>query len=130
RDPGSLMMGADESWGQMYVAPESVVAPSSIPIPTSLQPFDFETQSAAPIIEVSDFTGAAIQAAIDQAAAMPAGTNPVVHLKKGAYNVSSTITVPGQIPITIVGDGAVDSVLQWTGTGAGPVLWLKGPSRA
>jgi hypothetical protein len=130
RDPGSLMMGADESWGQMYVDQQSVVAPSSIQTPASLQPFDFAPQRAAPIIEVSDFTGAAIQAAINQAAAMPAGTNPVVHLKKGTYNVSSTITVPGQIPITIVGDGAVDSVLSWTGAGAGPVVWLQGPSRA
>src|SRR5262249_7409393 len=117
RDPASLLMGADEQWGQMYVDQQSVVAPSSIQAPTSLQPFDFEPQRAAPIIEVSDFTGAAIQAAINQAAAMPAGTNPVVHLKKGTYNVSSTITVPGQIPITIVGDGAVDSVLAWTGAG-------------
>jgi hypothetical protein len=128
RDPGSLLMGADESWGQMFVGPESVVAPSSIQIPTSLQPFDFEPQRAAPIIEVSDFTGAAIQAAINQAAAMPVGTNPVVHLKKGVYNVSSTITVPGNIPITIEGDGP-SSGLGWTGTGGGPVVWLQGPSR-
>jgi hypothetical protein len=132
RDPASLLMGADEQWGQMYTDQQSVVAPSSIQIPTSLQPFDFAPTRAAPIIEVSDFTGAAIQAAINQAAAMPAGTNPVVHLKKGTYNVSSTITIPGQIPITIVGDGASEhgSVLAWTGgPGAGPVVWLKGPSR-
>ena len=82
RDPGSLLMGADEQWGQMYVDQQSVVAPSSIQIPTSLQPFDFEPMRAATIIEVSDFTGAAIQAAINQAAAMPAGTNPVVHLQE------------------------------------------------
>src|SRR5262249_55557743 len=51
--------------------------------------------------------------------------------KKGIYNVSSTITVPNQIPITIEGDGASDngSVLHWSGTGPGPVVWLKGPSR-
>ena len=132
RDPASLLMGADEQWGQIYVDQQSVVAPSSIQIPTSLQPFDFEPMRAATIIEVSDFTGAAIQAAINQAAAMPAGTNPVVHLKKGSYDVSSTITIPAQIPITIVGDGASEhgSVLAWTGTGAGPVVWLEGPSRA
>ena len=132
RDPASLLMGADEQWGQIYVDQQSVVAPSSIQAPTSLQPFDFEPMRAATIIEVSDFTGAAIQAAIDQAAAMPAGTNPVVHLKKGSYDVSSTITIPAQIPITIVGDGASEhgSVIAWTGTGAGPVVWLEGPSRA
>jgi Ca2+-binding RTX toxin-like protein len=131
RDPGSLLMGADEQWGQMYVDQQSVVAPSSIEIPTALQPFDFEPRRAATIIEVNDFTGTAIQAAINKAAAMPAGTNPVVHLKKGTYNVSSTITIPAQIPITIMGDGASEhgSVLRWTGTGAGPVVWLQGPSR-
>src|SRR5262249_41550883 len=101
---------------------------SSIQIPTSLQPFDFEPMRAAPIIEVSDFTGAAIQAAINQAAAMPVGANPVVHLKKGTYNVSSTIIIPAQIPMTNVGDGA-STGLTWTGTGPGPVVWLQGPSR-
>ena len=125
-------MGADEQWGQIYIDQQSVVAPSSIQTPTSLQPFDFEPMRAATIIEVNDFTGAAIQAAINQAAAMPAGSNPVVHLKKGAYDISSTITIPAQIPITIVGDGASEhgSVLAWTGTGAGPVVWLEGPNRA
>ena len=132
RDPSSLLMGADEQWGQIYVDQQSVVAPSSIQTPTSLQPFDFEPMRAATIIEVNDFTGAAIQAAINQAAAMPAGTNPVVHLKKGTYDISSTITIPAQIPITILGDGASEhgSVLAWTGTGAGPVVWLEGPNRA
>src|SRR5262249_35288849 len=61
RDPASLLMGADESFGQMFVDQQSVVSPSSIQIPTSLQPFDFEPTRAAPIIEVSDFTGTAIQ---------------------------------------------------------------------
>jgi hypothetical protein len=132
RDPSSLLMGADEQWGQIYVDQQSVVAPSSIQIPTSLQPFDFEPLRAATIIEVNDFTGAAIQAAINQAAAMPAGTNAVVHLKKGTYDISSTITIPAQIPITIQGDGASEngSVLQWRGTGPGPVVWLEGPNRA
>ena len=132
RDPSSLLMGADEQWGNIYIDQQWVVAPSSIQIPTSLQPFDFEPMRAATIVEVNDFTGAAIQDAINQAAAMPAGSNPVVHLKKGTYDISSTITIPAQIPITIVGDGASEhgSVLAWTGTGAGPVVWLEGPNRA
>ena len=132
RDPGSLLMGADEQWGQMYVDQQSVVAPSSIQVPTSLQPFEFEPMRAATIVEVNGFTGAAIQAAINQAAAMPAGTNPVVHLQKGTYAVSSTITIPAEVPITFVGDGASEhgSVLAWTGTGAGPVVWLQGPNEA
>jgi hypothetical protein len=132
RDPNSLLMGADEQWGNIYVDQQSLVAPSSIHTPTSLQPFDFEPYRASTTIEVSDFTGAAIQAAIDQAAAMPLGTNPVVHLKKGTYDISSTITIPAQIEITIQGDGASErgSVLAWTGPDTGPVVWLEGPNRS
>ena len=63
---------------------------------------------------------------------MPAGSNPVIHLKKGTYKVTSTITVPSQVTLSIVGDGASEngSGLRWTGSGKGPVIWLKGPSRA
>ena len=64
---------------------------------------------------------------------MPAGSNPVVHLRKGKYNVSSTINVPANIQLTIVGDGASESgsLIMWKrGPSTGPVVWLKGPSRA
>jgi hypothetical protein len=132
RDPNSLMMGADEQWGNIYVEQQSTVAPSSINVPSSLQPFDFEPIRSATIIEVNDFTGQSIQAAINQAAAMPSESNPVVHLKKGTYHISSTITIPAEIRITIQGDGASErgSVLAWTGSGAGPVVWLEGPNRS
>ena len=130
-DPASLTIGADEYWGKMYVDQQSIVPPSSIQIPTTLAPFDFAPVRQAPVIEVTGFTGTDIQNAINQAAALPAGTNPVVHLRKGKYLVTATITVPANIQMTIVGDGASENstVIQWNTSGVGPVMWLKGPSR-
>jgi hypothetical protein len=131
-DPRSLLMGADEFWGKLYIDQQTVVSPSSIQIPIALQPWDFAATRASPVIEVSAFTGDAIQSAINEAAAKPAGSNPVIHLKKGTYKVASTITVPSQIALSIVGDGASEngSGISWTGSTKGPVIWLKGPSRA
>jgi hypothetical protein len=56
----------------------------------------------------------------------------VIHLKKGTYKVASTITVQSQVTLSIVGDGASEngSGISWTGSTKGPVIWLKGPSRA
>jgi hypothetical protein len=129
-DPASLTTGADEYWGHFYSDQQTVVPRTSIPIPASLAPFDFAPVRSAQVIEVPAFTGAAIQSAIDQAAALPAGTNPIVHLRKGKYLVTSTIAVPAKIPMTIVGDGASENstTIQWNTTGVGPVMWLKGPS--
>jgi Pectate lyase superfamily protein len=131
-DPRSLLMGADEFWGKLYIDQETVVSPSSIQIPIALQPWDFAATRASPVIEVGAFTGDAIQSAINEAAAKPAGSNPVIHLKKGTYKVASTITVPSQVTLSIVGDGASEngSGISWTGSTKGPVIWLKGPSRA
>ena len=85
--------------------------------------------------------GDAIQAAVDQAVAFAkanAGSRPVVHLPQGNYPVSRTIEVPADAQIEIAGDGAYmwpdgakGTILHWTVDGAdGPVLLLKGPSRA
>ena len=130
-DPASLLTGADEFWDKMYVDQQTVVSPALLQIPASLQPWDFAPMRSATVIEVTSFNGAAIQAAINQAAAMPFGSNPVVHLPKGDYSVTSTIIVPSQTPMSIIGDGASEhgSRFNWSGVGSGPVLSLWGPSR-
>jgi hypothetical protein len=131
-DPAGLMTNADTPWGSVYVDQQTIISPASAQIPNSLTPFDFEQPSSAPIIEVSGFTGDAIQAAINQAVAMPVGTNPVVHLAKGTYMVTSMITVPANIPITIPGDGSSEngSDIVWRGAARVPAtIWLQGPSR-
>jgi hypothetical protein len=62
--------------------------------------------------------------------ASAAGTcnNAVVHIQPGTYNVSSTIVVPANCPIQIIGDGGY-SLLNWTGGSGGPLMQLTGPSK-
>ena len=47
---------------------------------------------------------AGIQQAIDQAAAL-SGQRPVVHLPKGSYSIGTTLSVPANADLQIVGDG-------------------------
>jgi len=82
-----------------------------------------------PIIEVP--TGAdapAIQAAIDKAAALN-GKRPVVHLPAGNYAIATTLTVPAQTDIQLIGDGYRTN-LRWTGAADGVLLRLHGPTQA
>ncbi len=77
------------------------------------------------IYEPTALTGAAIQTAITNAV-NGATTKAVVHIPAGAYNVSSTITVPAS-DIQIIGDGG-NSVLGWSASPAtGPMFQLQGP---
>ena len=50
----------------------------------------------------------------------------------GNYSIATTITVPANAPVQIIGDGGgcqFGSMLSWTGS-SGPVIELQGPSRA
>jgi len=71
---------------------------------------------------------AGIQQAIDQAATL-SGQRPVVHLPKGSYSIGTTLSVPANTDLQIVGDGW-NSVLSWSGAADGTILRLNGPSRA
>ena len=77
---------------------------------------------------VSGSTTAQIQDAINQAAAS-SDENPIVHLNPGTYNITTTLIVPENHDLQIIGDGYY-SGLNWSGTGDGPVLRLNGPSHA
>jgi hypothetical protein len=75
-----------------------------------------------------------IQQAITNAAkAEQSGAiHPVAHIAAGAYNISSTITVPATANsgIQIIGDGSYSQLI-WAGAvGGGPVMRLLGPSKA
>ena len=88
-------------------------------------------KSAGPIIEVeAGADAAAIQAAINHAAACPTGA--VVHLPMGTYSISQTLVVPPEVELQLVGDsaGETGTRLNWTGRGPGPLLKLLGPSHA
>jgi hypothetical protein len=87
---------------------------------------------ARPVIEVAvDGDGAAIQAALDAAAAKN-GQRPVVHVPMGPHKVTQTITVPAGCDVQLVGDsaGETGSRLNWNGPAGGTMLVLAGPSRA
>lgn len=128
--PGSHLTGCDEAWGQFSDIERTVAAAAAHPTPT-LEPWAFAPRVARTVIEVGAPTSAAVQTAIDQAAALPAGQRRVVHLPKGSYAVSGTITVPAGLDVVLVGDGGAEHGTRLGGNaGAGPVLRLLGPSRA
>lgn len=80
------------------------------------------------IYEVASGASAAtIQAAITSAVAT--GNHAVVHLPSGAYSIATTLTIPTNTNIQLLGDGG-STVLTWTGGGSGPVLKLVGPTQA
>ncbi len=84
-----------------------------------------------PVFDIPKGAGATvIQQAIDAAAQLN-GQRPVIHLPAGTYPLDRTLIVPAGSDLQLVGDGRdYATVLNWTGTNAGPVLWLPGPSRA
>jgi len=84
------------------------------------------------VFEVATGSSAsAIQSVIDLAFAQN-GNRPVVHIPYGTYSIDRTIVVQPS-DIQMVGDGygvgSGGTVLGWTGSGAGPVLRMDGPSK-
>ena len=75
---------------------------------------------------------AAIQTIINNAVKV-SGTRPVVHFPYAQYLISSTLFIPAASDVQLVGDGYGNqfaSMLTWSGTGAGPILSIAGPSKA
>jgi hypothetical protein len=52
-----------------------------------------------------------------------------VHLPPSQLNVNATLVIPANNDLQIVGDGGASRV-SWTGSGAGPIFRLNGPSKA
>ncbi len=126
--PGSHISGSSESWGSLFTDKLNF---QNIPVPT-LSPFDVPAAlKNQVIIEVHDFSGAAIQKAIDDSMSVTRGMRPLIHLKKGKYLISQSLILPPQFEIQIMGDGASEhgSMLSWVGSAPKPIMILKGPSR-
>ena len=93
-------------------------------------PVAFLPRAGRPIIEVAaGADAAAIQAAIDQAAAMK-GKRPVVHLPKGSYMIGKTLVIPAGTDLQLVGDGPEDATQLANTGGASPLIRVLGPSHA
>jgi hypothetical protein len=63
------------------------------------------------------------------AAAAGGAINPVVHLPAGNYTIDRSLSIPAGAAIQLAGD-SIGTVLNWSGSGRGPMLRLAGPSRA
>jgi hypothetical protein len=73
-------------------------------------------------------TAAQIQTAINNALAST-GQRPVIHLQGGSYSIASTLTVPANLDIQIIGDGH-NTIVNWTGAAGGTLVKLQSPSKA
>ncbi len=114
---------------QVINVDNQIVARSSLTITAPVLPGVLPNNNRT-VFEVSaGSSGSTIQTAINQAAAL-SGQRPVVHLAQGAYTILSTLTVPANADVQIIGDGGLTD-LQWGGPqGTSPVIELAGPSRA
>jgi hypothetical protein len=78
--------------------------------------------------EAAGRTAAQIQADINSAAALNNGST--VHLQAGCCSIASTLTVPANDYVQLIGDGGYTH-LTWTGSsGTNPIFDLAGPSNA
>jgi hypothetical protein len=73
-------------------------------------------------------TASQIQTAINNVVSR-AGQRPVIHLQGGSYSIASTITVPANLDVQIIGDG-FNTKLNWTGSSGGTLFKLASPSKA
>ncbi len=109
---------------QQHVAAASLPAPATVRLPGVNPRVD------RPIFEVAD--GDQLQPQILAACAAAAdGVIPVVHVPKGVFTVTTTVTIPAHRALQVIGDGCSENgtVIRWGGAGRGPLLKLEGPSR-
>lgn len=125
-DPGGFVAGADETWGKYYSLQEKQVPYSSIPNPEVIELPGTPPLVSRRIFEVRKGTSddaTEIQMNIDSAAAMPAGTRPIVHIPKGTYYINKTLILPANVEMTLSGDGIFNG-----GTSLVPDPYLSGPT--
>jgi hypothetical protein len=137
QDPAGFVSAADESWGQFYPLDNSVADTAAIPFPDTISLPGTPQNLNRVIFDVVRGTGndaAEIQSKIDSAALQPPGTKPVVHIPFGFYSVNTTLTVPANSDMQILGDGLgtgtnATTSLAWSGNNIGPLMLCAGPSR-
>jgi hypothetical protein len=109
---------------------EEVVNPTTIDVKPPPLP-GTPSNRKRKVFEVEGADAAAVQKALDEAVKLH-GQRPVVHLRRGAYRIVRTLTVPAGSDVQVIGDGAseVATVLEWAGKEGEPLLRLDGPARA
>jgi len=133
QDKSCLMTGRNEAWGQHYAVDDGVLGAAVLPIPDDVRLPGTPPNRHRKVFEVRKGTGddaREFQEQVLAASKEPAGTRPVVHLAKGAFQLKAPVTVPALAEIQIVGDGVGNGTALNFAGGPGPVLRLAGPSRA
>jgi hypothetical protein len=114
--------------GRLLEIDSNIVSPNTINSANPVLP-PTEPNFHRPVLEVPKIaTTAYIQSAINSAAAQN-GNRPVVHFPAGDHFITSTLVIPANTDMQLVGDGYRTRLL-WQGAGSGPVLLLQGPSKA
>jgi len=107
-DPGGFVTGGEDRWGKYYSLQEKTVPYESITTPQIIELPGTPPLVKRRIFEVRKGTpddATEIQMKIDSAAAMPAGTRPIVHIPKGEYIINKTLILPANVDMTLSGDG-------------------------
>ena len=138
KDPNGFVSGGDETWGQYYPLDNSAVDTSAIQYPDTITLPGIPQNLSRKVFDVVKGTGNdanEIQSKIDSAALLPLGSKPVVHIPFGQYSIKTTITVPANSDMQIIGDGSgfgyggTVTTLNWAGGATGPLMDCQGPSR-
>jgi hypothetical protein len=112
-----------EDFAKDVVASDQILDVKTVPAP-------FLPRAERPVIVVAaGADAAAIQAAIDRAAALR-GKRPVVHLPKGNYSIARTLVVPANCDLQLVGDGPENATQLSNAGAASPLIRVCGPSHA
>jgi hypothetical protein len=133
KDPGGFVAGAREIWGNFYSLQEKIVPYSSIVNPEIIELPGTPPLVTRRIFEVRKGTlddATEIQKNIDSAAVLPYGTRPIVHIPKGIYYINKTLILPGNVDMTLSGDGVWNGgTVLIPGPGlSGPTIRIVAPS--
>ena len=125
----NVTYGANEMSGDLTSINDTVLSISHINAPLPMMPGPLPNYKRTIYDVPQGASGSTIQATIDQAIAQNNGNRPVVHIPWGQYSVSSTITIPSNSDVQIVGDN-MQTIINWNGPTSSPVFALLAPSHA
>jgi hypothetical protein len=124
--------GSVQSAGRCHDLGDSVVAQTSPSAPTLPgTPLNrgrtiYEASASGSGSTCSGASPCSIQTAISTAAS--AGNGAVAHIQAGTYSIASTIVIPANTYMQVIGDGAF-SKLSWSGGASGLVMKCTGPCK-
>ena len=125
----NVTYGTDVISGDFTSIDDAVVAISDVHAALPIMPAPLPNYHRTIYDVPQGASDARIQATIDQAIAENNGHRPVVHIPWGEYSVTSTITIPGNSDVQIVGD-STQTIINWNGSTSSPVFALLPPNHA